>query len=352
MFLEKYGPKTTREILGNSLQVAGLKRLLLDKCRTITLTGPHGCGKNLALELTAKEIGYKIVRPDIEGEDVKNILAASKDSGVFAEKKIILLELDDIRSKKIVPDIIRTSVHPVVMMAENPYDPKIANIVRGSNIIKFSKVDSASIVALLRKVCVNERIKFDDATMMAIARNANGDVRTALIDVEMFSHGIRTFEKRGSSQNIFSALNAVFGGTVAKDFLETDTNTLMLWLDENIQNEYSNVQDIARAYKCLSKADRFRALIEKRQSWSLGKYSADMFIYGMPRKKISFARYAPPKRVKQLDRELLEKVGHALHVSRKDTAGYLEIIRNFLDDREFCNSMGIEEEDKEAIRAG
>ncbi|MBI3190442.1 AAA family ATPase [archaeon] len=352
MLLEKYEPKTVKEMVGNTLQVSEVKKWLLGwKKGALIVTGPTGCGKDIALKLIAKEFGYTIIKHGIEESNVDSIVASCKEGSVFAGKRIIVLEnIEFIRSKKTLTKLFDETKTPVIILLDNIYDQTLRNIIKNFKTVKFSKPNETIIGKFLSGVCRNENMNLTEKEIQAIARNSCGDVRAALIDLDMYNR-CSVIESRTKTKNIFETLKEVFtvnDSRVLDNYSEYDM--LFAWIDENIQKEYKNVGDVARAYDYLAKADRFRSLIIKRQSWSLQKYLPDMFVYGLPKKRLSSGFYAPPSRQKSPDSAVIRKAAAALHVSKRGLIDSMDLIKMFLSEKEFLDGLGITDEEAEVLK--
>ncbi len=356
MLLEKYEPKSTGDIIGNGFQIREIKRWLLNwkKGSALIVSGPPGCGKNIALKLVAKELGHKPVCLSVEG--IIDVFSASKEGGVFFDRKLIILEdTEFIRPKKILGDIVKNSAHPVAVIAKNSYDSTLSGIATVSKSVKFATPDKKSVLEFLLRVCRNEGISCDTEALRTIAQHSAGDIRGVLIDLELLAHGSDVCDRRETSHSVFEAAKSIFTGRNAetKKMLENYTNhgLLFLFLTENIHREYKNIDDVSHAYAYAAKADRFRSLVVKRQSWSLEKYFIDMLAYGLSKKiRISIATHSFPKRPKGIDSAVLKNVCHLLHVSKKDAASYMGIVKMFLHDDEFCAALGIDDVNKKLIK--
>jgi replication factor C large subunit len=353
MLLEKYEPKTTKEIIGNTLQIGEVKRWLLAwKKGALAVAGPTGCGKDTAIKLIASELGYRVVKQGIEQENIDDVLAACRERGVLAEKRIIVLEnAEFIRAKKSLTRLFEESANPVVIILGDEYSQNVGNVTKGIKVVRFSKPSETLVSEFLSRICRSENMGVDAKTIQAISKNSAGDVRSALIDLDLYKHGSEFFEARAKTKNIFETLRALFTGNCRSIGDYADHDMLIAWIDENIQKEYKNAEDIARAYEYLAKTDRFRSLVSRRQSWGLQKYMADMLTYGFPKKKISVCMYSPPARRKGLDDAVIKKVAAALHAPKKAAAESMDIIKLFLEDKEFLSDIGIHEDEAETLKS-
>jgi replication factor C large subunit len=86
-----------------------------------------------------------------------------------------------------------------------------------------------------------------------------------------------------------------------------DYEQLKLWLEENIPYQYTNLEDICRAYEALSKADVYLGRIVKSGDWDLLAYAMDLMSAGIalaavnnPRDKDKWTKYSFPQRISMM----------------------------------------------------
>jgi len=371
MLLEKYEPKSTRDIIGNSLQINAIRDFLKrwEHGRALFLFGPTGTGKTIAIRLIAKELDYQIFESHADDERTNRtkdkLISISKQEGMLYKKRIILFdEAESIESTKILGEIIAESMHPVVIIGENPYDRKFFGIRKYLKIVKFQKPGEKEIFEFLIKICKHEGVEIEKRDINQLARMCNGDIRSALIDLEILKilGNIKGIEHREQVYDIFNLLKIIFKSTSIKnirtalDNCESPEN-LIAWIEENITNEFHRMEDIANAYNYLSKADLFRSRILNRQSWSLQKYYYNLSTLGLIKSKkqtASFVRYNPPAfYFTQNNRTVMEKIGNRLHISRKRAREYVPLLKTLMkskNGKEIANAFGFEDDEIESVR--
>lgn len=328
MLLEKYAPKSTKEIIGNSAAVADIKRFLTGwkKGRALLVHGPPGSGKSVAVRLIAGEGGYGLVEP----EDGALKGRAEAQQGIFSKKRIVLLEgLEAVPTRRLT-QLIKESSHPVICTMNDAYElaPATRKMFR---LVRFEKVSKQELIKFLEDICGKEQIACDLKEIEQLARTSNGDVRALLIDLAGCSG------YRDTTDSIFKTLQIIFrtmsieNAKIAIENSEKDPEELVRWLEQNIPEEYRDMRAIAAAYDYLSKADVFRSRIIRRQSWSLQKYFSSLAVYGTSlakgRPSVRFASYRPPVFMKRPENSALEKIARSMHVSKRHAAEYIPIIK-------------------------
>ena len=234
--------------------------------------------------------------------------------------------------------LIKISKFPVLLVALDIWDKKLMALKFCCESVEFKKVHPLTVKNHLKSVLEREKVKCAPEVIYFIAKNSDGDLRAALNDLDVLIRGkkeitkedLKFIEERPKESRIFSTIQQIFRADSAKSAKELfeagdlDFETLKLWLDENIANEYHNPEEIAAAYDAASRSDVFRGRILRRQEWSLYKYVLDLEIAGISAAKRapsnSFTRYNPPSKINALfrtkaERALLKSV--ALKIAKK-----------------------------------
>jgi len=366
MLIDRNCPKASREIIGNRLAVAEIEKFLKGWAsgQALLVTGETGVGKTLAVRLVARELGFDVVEVGADSErgykDMEFLLKASQQTGLFGRKLFLIDELDQMESSKAVLQLIAVSRHPVVLIAEDQYDRKLYSLRQKCRQVHFQKVRYDSLAAFLRTINSKEGLGLDEKDLEQIAKQSGGDVRAALMDLELLAAGGKNFRDIGyreKAQSIFEALMIIFktqsfeNAMIALNSTD-DPDELVRWIGENAAHEYEGTEDIARAYEMLSRADIFASRIIKRQSWGLQKYQFELSAAGVavskkaPYKK--FVKYARPRFRQRQKGEAAQKIARQLHVSSRRIGEYLALIRR-MKSKKMLDELGISKEELREI---
>ena len=351
MLLEKYKPKFLKDIIGQANVGSKILEFLKNYKRgdILLLHGPVGCGKTSIVHAIANEHGYSLIEANIGGLQKPNVLiellATSTKLGLLSgNKKIIFLdEVDNIVNFENVKvaeilNILRTSKYPVILAANDVYSAKFRPFVQAAKVVKMGAVTSEEIERYLKKIASQEKLKISDLKIKQIARSCNGDVRSALLELE--SAAISE-ERMDSSHDVlltpFDALKLIFKSNYISTSLNAIQNCaiepekLMKWMEKNIPLEFSSPAEIAQAFEYLSIADLFMSRVISRQNWTFRAYMSDMLASVnrarlIENKKQTF--YQPPDFFYKKENNF-DEIAKALHCSkRKFLEFYLPYLKN------------------------
>ncbi len=372
----KYKPKSLAEIVGNKEAIQKFLDWVKSweggapKKRAAFLYGPPGIGKTVTVEALANDYQMEFVEKnasDYRTEEAINRFAglASQYGSLFGGKRIILLdELDGLTGAadkggvKAITDIVKNAQSPIVLIANNAYDPRFSNLRNYCLLIEFKKPPAGEVMKHLKRICTLEGIQADENALKFIAQRSEGDVRSAVNDLQALAQGKErlTYEDvswlgyRDRQETIFNVLRMIIYGktcTSAKqsvDMADVDIDMLFEWIYENVPAHLTDPHDLARAMDALSMADVYRGRIRSTQDWSFTRYVIDYMTAGvaMARQNTKIHGWIPfkfPVRIQMLSRSKAErtmqlnigfKIKRKHHISAirasKETLPYLRII--------------------------
>ena len=372
----KHKPKSLTEIVGNKEAILKFTEWVkswekgVPKKKGVFLFGPPGTGKTVTVEALAYDFQMEFVEKnasDYRTEDAINRFAglASQYGSLFGGKRIILLdELDGLTGTadrggvKAITDIVKTAQCPIVLIANNAYDPRFSNLRNYCILIEFKKPPAGEVMKLLKNICTREGIQADEDALKFIAQRSEGDVRSAVNDLQALSQGKKrlTYEDvswlgyRDRQETIFNVLRMIIYGKTclsakqAINMADVDIDMLFEWVYENVPEHLTNPHDLAKAMDALSMADLYRGRIRATQDWSFTRYVIDYMTAGvaMARQNTKTHGWIPfkfPGRIQMLSRSKAEramqlrignKIKRRCHISAnrasKEVLPYLKII--------------------------
>lgn len=372
----KHRPKTLAEVIGNKEPIRQLADWIrawdngVPKKRAAFLYGAPGVGKTVTVEALANDFKMEFVEKnasDYRTEDAVKRFAglASQFGSLFGRKRIVLLdELDGLTGTsdkggvKAITDVVKNAQCPIVLIATSAYDPRFVNLRSQCMLLEFKKPSAGEITRLLSEIGEAEGIQAEENSLKFIAQRSNGDVRSAVNDLQALAQGKKklTFEDvswlgyRDRQDSIFNVLRMILYGKTcasakqASNMADIDNDMLFEWIYENAPNHLTDPQDLAQAMEALAIADVYRGRIRSTRDWSLTRYVIDFMTAGvaMARQKSRVTGWIPfkfPTRIQALSRSRSEramktsigqKIKRRCHVSAfrasRDTVPYLKII--------------------------
>lgn len=380
IWTEKYFPTNINEIVGNSeskKQILNfLKNYNKSKKKALFIYGPSGTGKTCSVYAAAKELDMELLEINAsdtrDKESIQRIVGSSSmQMSLFGKQKVILVdELDGITKDDFgaIPELVRiiqNSKFPIILIANTIDEPRFKPLLKESDIVFFDKVNYNEIFSLLTKICSKEKVNYDEMALKILATRTGGDVRAAVIDLQILSASgekitkdiVATLSERQQEETIINALVKIFKTTDIKTALssfenvDADYDVLKLWLDENLPLEYKGI-DLVRAYDAFSMADVFNGRIIRRQYWRLLNYVNDFMTAGIAlakeKKNTQVIKYRQTTRLLQIwmsnqkhayRKKIARKLAFYSHCSIKKAFEDIIFIKAASKNKDYINSM-------------
>ncbi len=324
---EKYRPKSLNDVVGNRESIQKIREWgeewksgKIPKKKALVFEGGPGVGKTSAALALAHDMGWGVIElnaSDIRNEEnIKNIALKGSlyetfdDQGNFLSSKegkrklIILDEADNLYEakgeggdrggRKAIIETIEISMQPIVLIVNDPYElfkGELGLILRKyCDEVKFRALNYKQIASsILAKICSLEGIYVEKSVLERIAQRSGGDVRAAINDLQMLSMGKKTIREsdleilgfRDVQENIYSATLRILLSISMKSSLDIlssldeDPSLMLHWLDENLPDEYLDLDDLSRAMNYVSLSDLYLSRIKRRQYFGFLKYVSD-----------------------------------------------------------------------------
>lgn len=315
LWTDKYRPQTLDEVVGNNKE----KKIIMDWVgnwkngnpqQPLLLVGPPGIGKTTLALVIAKEFSEHIElnASDKRSQDVikSTIGESSASRSLFGDdyKLIIMDEVDGIHGTndrggvRAIGEIIKNSKHPMILMANDFYSKRLQSIKPKCTVIKMPKVRSPTIRKALKEIAQKEEIKANPKALDLIAKKSNGDLRSAINTLQALADkdevlepkAVEDLRTKDDRSDIFNAITGVLKSKNPVHVREAlrvdeDPTLVMEYIAENIPREYSNKNEIKKAYENIAQADLYFGRARSSRNYGYWKYASDFMGIGVSSSK-------------------------------------------------------------------
>lgn len=399
LWTEKYRPQNFDDVLGN---IKAKKEIIEwveewnngnpQKC--LLLVGPPGTGKTTFAHLIAHEFSdsVELNASDKRSYDIimSTVGEASASKTLFGGrlKLIILDEIDGLHGNddrggsRAINKIIKEGQQPVIMMANDPYSNRIKSFKSKCKVINLRKVHTNSIISFLKKICVKEGIDFEEHVLRTLAKRSNGDLRSAITDLEIIAHGedkitledLELISTKDERSNVFDIVRTVLKSKNptrikgAMRQVEANPSLLLEMITENIPREYEKNYEIEKAYEMVSNADIYLGRAFSTRAYTYWKYAYDFMSVGVALSKDNtykkFARYtnssvytilSKSRKTRDLQDRVALKIAEKLHTSKKVAISQFPYFEIMFQNEEIAYNMmmyfGLEDDEVKLFRS-
>jgi replication factor C large subunit len=365
-YIKKYSPEKSSDVVGQDSAIADLKNFIVNfkksSKKAAFVYGPSGVGKTCSVYCLANESNLEVVEVNASAFRNKNQIkaivgGALGQQSLFSKGKIILIdEVDGLSGSKDrgglqeVIRLIKDTSYPIILTATNPWDNKFSSLRSKCILVKFEELGYETVFPVLKGICEEEKITYDESALKSLSRMVGGDLRAAINDLQQLSAGSNKLSKeeldslshREKQGSIINALTKIFKTTDPKvsigafDNVNEDMDQRMLWLDKNLPEEYTHPADLARAYDKLSKADVFSRRIRRWQHWRFLVYINALITAGISvskdKKYDKYIEYKPTGRLLKIywaNIKNMKRKAIALKIAQKTHTSQKQILKHF-----------------------
>ena len=196
-------PKTLEDYVGQE-HILGEDKILYrtikaDRLSSIILWGPPGCGKTSLAKVISNTTKYKFIKLNAVTSgvgDIKDAIANAENTLMNPSGKCILFideihRFNKLQQDALLPYVENGTVILIGATTENPYFEVNKALISRSMVFRLNPLTDENIYTVLKKALEREdglksfNIKIEDDILRKFALTSNGDVRTALNNLEV-----------------------------------------------------------------------------------------------------------------------------------------------------------------------
>ncbi len=297
---ERHRPRKLSEVVGQGETMRQLQEWAAQwpkRGRALLLHGPPGCGKTSAALALAREMEWEVVEMNASDartqERVESVaLAAAKQQTLFGGRKLVLMdEADALHGNydrggyAALGRLVRETAQPVLLTANDvsaiPFPLRKACVV-----VALNRLTEGTVLGVLKKVSAAEGLKVDGTALEAIARNARGDMRSALVDLEAWAGTKPALSSRDRTAGVREALDALFLKSGREAYatlqrLDMDPEETVQVVEENLLRARTG-DGLREALRVVQRADVFLGRAARGQNYRLWRYATSLLAFGIP----------------------------------------------------------------------
>jgi len=382
---EKYRPSSLDEIRGNDTARDELREWAEtweDHREAVVLYGSPGVGKTSAAHALASDFGWPTIELNASDSRTKDVIervageaarSGTLSAGGSGRRLVILDEADNIHGNvdrggaRAVTGLVKEASQPVVLIANEFYEMS-RGLRNACQEIEFRDVSTRSIRPVLRDLCRQEGIAFEDEALDRIAEMNSGDLRGAINDLQALAEGREAVTaedvvtgERDRTKGVFEYLDTVIKEAGAEEALRASYDVdetpddLINWIEDNVPKDYAG-EELAAAYDYLADADRWLGRVRETQNYTFWRYATDNMTAGVAaarrEPKGGWTRYGPPSYWSKLGRTsgtrdtrdyvaggVAEANGVSMSTARREILPHLAAMTHHCRNRELTVAM-------------
>ncbi|MFC7211444.1 replication factor C large subunit [Natronoarchaeum sp. GCM10025321] len=382
---EKYRPSTLAEVRGNDTARDALKEWAdtwAEHRKAVIVYGSPGIGKTSAAHALANDKDWPVIELNAsdqrQADVIDKVAGEAAQSGTLMQgssgrRLIIMDEADnfhgnaDYGGSAAVTGVVKKADQPMILIANEFYDMS-QGLRNACQEIEFRDVSKRSIVPVLRDICRQEGVEYEDEALEQIATQTSGDLRSAINDLQAVAERAERLTlddvvtgQRDTTEDIFDFLDEVIKKLDPQAALEASYDVdetpddMINWIEDNMPKDYAG-RELADAYGYLANADRWLGRVRATQDYSYWRYAGDNMTAGVAaarqEKKGGWTRYGPPSYWSKLGRsrgsretrdaialQIAEESGTSIGTARRQILPFLAEITHHCKNRELTVRM-------------
>jgi len=311
---EKYRPKRLSAVVGNEKAIEELRAWAdvlprPNSKKAALLHGPAGCGKTSAAYALAAEKGWEVIELNASDQRndgvIRSIVGPASSSTTFSQQTrlIILDEADNLHGSedrggiKAITEIVKQSSQPIILTANDKY--KVGGgLTRNCRVITFERIKAGTVFRVLRRISEERGLAIENNALIALAKNAQGDLRSAINDLQALAMTTQSGERisaeeivtggRDREEDIFSVLKLIFSPEeqglqevlTALYNLDKTPEESIPWVYKNFTYHYDDARFL-HGLEYLSRADLFLGRVRQLENYKFWRYASGLMAGSM-----------------------------------------------------------------------
>jgi replication factor C subunit 1 len=283
LWVDRYAPKTVKEIIGHSTVVAQVAQWLSLAVRPagekgLLLTGPPGIGKSTLIRIVAKELGYHIAESNASDARTASVLRGQIALGMRRLRKevIVMEEADgcDRGGAAELAQLITKSPTPIICVANDAR--AVASLAKVCLHVKVARPSKSVIAAAMEVIAKKERVSVTRQQLEKMVEESGNDIRSVLNQLQMRGSGVAIAAEKDSMQRMdpFSATGRLLAQkglpwTDAEDLVYVDHHMVPLMVQECYLTASRSLEEAVAASEMISDGNIMQRRLLTSQEWAL-----------------------------------------------------------------------------------
>jgi len=283
LWVDKYAPKTVKEIIGHGTVVAQVAQWLSLAVRPasekgLLLTGPPGIGKSTLIRIVAKELGYHVAESNASDARTASVLRGQIALGMRRLRKevIVMEEADgcDRGGAAELAQLIMKSPTPIICVANDAR--AVASLAKVCLHVKVARPTKTVIAAAMEAIAKKEKVSVSRQQLEKMVEESGNDIRSVLNQLQMRGSGVAIAAEKDSMQRMdpFSATGRLLAQkglpwTDAEDLVYVDHHMVPLMVQECYLTASRSLEEAVAASEMISDGNIMQRRLLTSQEWAL-----------------------------------------------------------------------------------